>query len=52
MNVEADFFGIRGPMLVTEAVHMFSVILGVEAVVAGCYAGVVDYICAGRILDL
>ena len=42
MHVEADFFRVAGPVLVAEAVGVFAVVLGVEAVVAGRDGGLVD----------
>lgn len=35
MHVEADLFRACRPSLVAEAVYVFSVVAGVEAVVAG-----------------
>lgn len=44
MHIEADFFGAGGPGLVAEAVLVFAVVTGVEAVITGGDGAVVDYV--------
>lgn len=39
-------------MLITKAVYVFAVMLSLEAVIAGGDSALVDFVAAGRILNL
>ena len=52
MYVEANLLATCRPVLVAEAVFKFTVLMGVEAVVAGGDAALVYEILAGRVEDL
>ena len=50
--VEADLLRVCGPVLVTEAVLEFAVMVCGERVVAGADRALVDFECVGGVLDL
>ena len=52
VHVERDVLGRRRPLFVAEAVDELAVESGVEAVVAGGYSQLRDYVSAGGVLDL
>ena len=52
VDIEANFFGVGGPVLIAEAVGVSAVGLGIEGVVAGADGALVDLVVARRVLDL
>lgn len=52
VHVEADFFGVGGPVLVAEAVRVLSVVARFEGVVAGADGALLNQHLAGGCLDL
>ncbi len=52
VDVERDFLAVGAPVLVAEAVGVFAVVLGVEAVVAAGYRLLVDFVLANGVCDL
>lgn len=52
MNVKRHLLTTRRPMLVAEAVYVFPIVLGFEAVVAGGDGAFMGCVAARRILNL
>jgi len=52
VHVEADFLGVRGPVLVAEAVGVFAVLSRFEGVVGGADGALVEFLDARGVFDL
>ncbi len=52
MHIERNFLARCRPVLVAEAVDVFAVVLGFEAVVAGGDGAFIDLVAACGVLDL
>jgi len=52
MHIERNLLARSRPMLVAEAVDVFAVVLGFEAMVAGRDGAFIDLVAACRVLNL